>query len=148
MVKCADCGFLTLRDKTTGSLVEVNDDYRVSGNVPDYIAAYKEYHNYPICFVMAYDLMPEVEEAAKKQFFDKSDDWGKYVIEVITKERDCKTKCSTLGFAKYQQGFTPKEHLEKINRQRETKRRIIESIVFVILAGLFTLLGAFIANLE
>ena len=142
MVKCAECGFLALRDKTTGLLLEVNDDYRVSGRVPEYIKAYKEYHNYPICFTMAHDLMPEVEQAAGKQFIDQSDDWGKYVLVVITKERDC------LGFTKYQQGFTPKEHRDMLDRRWERKWHIITGIIFVILAGLFTLLGAFIANLK
>jgi len=79
MVKCADCGFLALRDKTTGLLKEVIDDYRVSGRVPEYIKAYRGYHNYPICFAMAYDLIPEVEDEVLKQMIDKSDDWEKYV---------------------------------------------------------------------
>jgi hypothetical protein len=43
MVKCSECGFLTLRYKATGLLVEVNDDYRVSGKVPGYIPAFLKY---------------------------------------------------------------------------------------------------------
>jgi len=118
MVKCAECGFLALRDKKTGLLVEVIDDYRVSGRVPEGVTAYKEYHNYPICFAMAYDLMPEVEQAAKKQFKDKSNDWGSYVLEVINSERRCPPNREVLGFTKYQQGFTPKEHREMLDRER------------------------------
>jgi len=117
MVKCSECGFLALRDKANGLLVEVNDDYRVSGRIPEYITGYKEYHNYPICFVMAYDLMPEVEQAVLKQTIDQSDDWGKYVLEVITRERDCPTKHDKLGFTEYQQGFTPREHREMLDRK-------------------------------
>jgi len=116
MAKCSECGFLALRDKTTGILVEVNDDYRVSGNIPGYISAYKEYHNYPICFAMAYDLMPEVEEAAQKQ--SDGEDWNKYVLGIITRERDCTANRKTTGFTKYQQGFTPKEHREMLDRER------------------------------
>ncbi len=98
MVKCSECGFLALRDKTTGLLVEVNDDYRVSGRVPEYIAAYKKYHNYPICFAMAYDLMPEVEQVAQQQFINGSDDWGKYLLVVINNERVCPPCGKSYGF--------------------------------------------------
>ncbi len=158
MVKCADCGFLTLRDNTTGLLVEVEDDYRVSGRVPP-IDAYRSYHNYPICFAMACDLLPEVEQAAQKQFVEDGNDWGEYVLEVITKERDCPTADKAIRYTKYQQGFTPKEHREMIDwermskleekRRKEDKRfRIIELIVLgviaVIVAGGFTVLGAYI----
>lgn len=168
MVKCSECGFLALRDKTTGLLVEANDDYRASGRVPEYIAAYKEYHNYPICFAMAYDLMPEVEQAAQQQFINGSDDWGKYTLGVINKERVCPPHGKSYGFTTWQQGFTPKEHREMLERQwmrqREDKRdadirewqerqrksdrrwRIIEGIVFVLLAGGFTVLGALISR--
>lgn len=125
MAKCAECGFLTLREKDTGKLREVDADYRVLGRVPP-ISGYEELHNYPICFAMAWELMPEVEEAAQKQFEDHSDDWGKYVLVVITRERECSAKCGILGFTKYQQGFTPKEHKEMLDRQwmieREDKR--------------------------
>ncbi len=116
MVKCVDCGFLTLRDRATGLLVEVDDDYRVSGRVPP-LVAYHAYHNYPICFTMAHNLMPEIEQAAQQQGEDGSDDWGKYVLGVITRERDCVATGKTLGFTEYQQGFTPKEHREMLDRQ-------------------------------
>ncbi len=116
MVKCADCGFLTLRDKATGELVEVIDDYRVSGRVPDW-AIFRHYHNYPICFVMAYDLMPEVERQALKQIQDNISEWGKYVLELIQKERLCPPDGNNCGFTNYQQGFTPKEHQEMLDEQ-------------------------------
>ncbi|HEX78480.1 MAG TPA: hypothetical protein G4O03_08785 [Dehalococcoidia bacterium] len=157
MAKCSECGFLTMRDKTNGLLVEAIDDYRISGNVPTYLEDYERYYNYPICFTMAYDLLPEVEEAARKQFFDKSEDWGKYVLGVITKERECPPKGKALGFTKYQQGFTPKEHREMLDReewrdwqerQRKADRhwRIIEIVLLAIISGGFVVLGALIGR--
>jgi len=133
MVKCADCGFLTLRDKETGLLVEVNDDYRVSGKVPEYILAYENFHNYPICFAMAYDLMPEVERAI---VHNKNDD-SKYALDVITSERICPPKRKEIGFVNYQQGFTPKEHREMIDRERQRasdKRWHLLEIVVIAIA--------------
>ena len=58
MAKCSECGFLTIRDKKNCLLVEVNDDYRVSGNVPSYLDEYERFYNYPTYFTMAYDLFP------------------------------------------------------------------------------------------
>ena len=76
MVKCAECGFLTLRDATSGLLVEVDEDYRVSGRVPHFRAT-RFHHNWPICFTMAWNLFPEVEQASQQQHQDNSYDWGK-----------------------------------------------------------------------
>jgi len=121
MAKCSECGFLTLRDKTSGLLVEVIDDYRVSGRIPSYIRAFKEQHNWPICFVMVYDLFPEVQQAASKQFHEKADDWSPYVLGVITKERICPRIENVFGFVKYHQGFTPKEHREMMDREQMLK---------------------------
>ena len=51
---------------------------------------------------------------------------------------------------KYHQGFTPKEHREMIDRERQRRedfrRHIIEVVVLIVGAGLFTLLGAWIAS--
>jgi hypothetical protein len=116
VAKCSECGFLTLRDKCDGSLLEVTDDYRVSGKVPSFLTG--EAHNYPICFVMAYNLMPEVEQAAQQQFTERNEgwsDWPEYVLKIITKERDCDVRSKM--FVTYQQGFTPKEHREMLDRQ-------------------------------
>jgi hypothetical protein len=150
MAKCSECGFLTLRDKANGLLVEVIDDYRVSGKIPSYIRAFEGQHNWPICFVMAYDLFPEVQQAANKQFFEKADDWSPYVLEVITKERICPRTKNVFGFVKYHQGFTPKEHKEMMDRElrmkAERRWRIVEIILILVLSGLFTLLGAVISK--
>jgi hypothetical protein len=116
MVKCADCGFLTVRDKATGQLIEVIDDYRVSGSMP-HMWAYDSVYNYPICFVMAHGLMPEVENAAQQQFRDDAPSWSDYVLRVITSDRKCPIESGLFGFTKYQQGFTPKEHREMLDAQ-------------------------------
>lgn len=144
MAKCSECGFLTLRDRNSLQLVEVIDDYRESGR-----ATKVEYHNYPICFVMAYDLMPEVEREAHVQFQEGKGEWSGYVLRIITRDRDC----DKLGkFVKYQQGFTPKEHREMMDRQfmldwqsrrddADKKWRARQQWFMVIVAGTFVILG-------
>jgi len=82
--------------------------------------------------------------------------------DAINEEIECES------FMEWRQGFTPKEHREMLDRERllkwqaereeedrkwrEEQRkadrcwRIYEGIGFVILAGLFTILGAYIAR--
>jgi hypothetical protein len=155
VAKCSECGFLTLRDRISGKLVEVIDDYRVSGKCPEFTNY--DIHNYPICFVMAYDLMPEVENAAQKQFKDGSDDWSKYVVKVIQDDRSCPKKGGLYGFTKYYQGFTPKEHREMLDKQwqldQEERRRIsdrnwhiTEAVILALVGAIIALVSAFISR--
>ena len=73
------------------------------------------------------------------------------VLSVIGRDRNC------ISFTKWQQGASPKEHREMIDREKllefqENRRRNdrkwhwIELIAIVIGTGLFTLLGAWIAT--
>ena len=95
------------------------------------------HESFPLCFAQVCDLTAEFTKA------DKLGSPNLVALDfVIHEEKECK------AFTKWQQGFTPKEHREMIDRQWERKWRIITGIILVILAGLFTLLGAYIANLN
>ena len=155
MAKCSECGFLTCRDVKSGQLLEIIDIYRLSGEVPA-ITAYRGIFKMPYCFVAAYYLIPEVEKAATSRVTDKIN-WSPFVLQVITKERVCPLHSETIGFIKYQQGFTPKEHremmdrkfmieLEESRRKNDKKWHWIELGAIILGSGLFTLLGAWIAN--
>ncbi len=91
----------------------------------------------PLCFMASCNLKDEFKKTAGKDSPDYTS-----VHFVIHEDRECK------AFTKWQQGFAPKEHREMIDRQWERKWRIIMGIIFIVLAGLFTLLGAYIANLN
>ena len=117
MVKCSECGFPTLRDTRSGLLIEVPDDYRMSGKMPR-DDVYKGVHNWPICFVAALDLFTEVQGEVAKQAIEQ-DDWpDDHVKPLIQKNRECPPQGKELGFVIYQQGFTPKDHREMFDRER------------------------------
>ena len=164
MVKCSECGFLALRKWGNSQLVEAIKDYRESGQKPLPIY-YRDVDSCPICFVMAYDLVSEVEESAKQRLPNESGDWSGYNKIVIQKDRECPPDNKSFGFTEYQQGFTPKEHREMLDRKamlewqaareredkgfRERERisnkryRIIE-LVLVVITIIVVIVAAFI----
>ena len=66
----------------------------------------------PICFALEYNLFADATAVFGKDAlpFDTTFD-SALVLEVITKERLCS------AFTPWQQGFTPKEHREMLDRQ-------------------------------
>lgn len=147
MSKCADCGYLSVRNKKNYGLDEVDIDFRTNGKVAtawDDIGRnpHTLHREIPLCLVMEQYLGD-----AFKVFNDPSSLF-KQITSVIQKEIVC------TEFTKWQQGFTPKEHREMIDRERERREnhrwRMIELIILgvmaTLVAGGFTILGAFIAK--
>jgi hypothetical protein len=128
MVKCAECGFLTLRNDFTGQLDEVDTTFRLSGEAPkrrrpdspsrqpDGAPAIFDtpYLQMPICFVRSWNLFQEFGLGPDLGYAEVAPD---LVLEVITKPRECANSESRLGFVKWEQGLTPKEHREMLDRQ-------------------------------
>jgi hypothetical protein len=148
--RCEKCGFLALRNRLTGTLDEAPQEYRWRAEVPTFRRAgvssgqfISDFYDYPyigvpICLVRAYPLHNEFtnqDQASKGEIF-----------RMLEKDRnDCAKRRL---FTDWQQGFTPKEHREMLDRRWERKWRIIELIVLgviaVLVAGGFTILGALI----
>lgn len=141
MVKCSDCGFLTVRNVTTRGLEEAGDDFREKASIPTIDPQggrpHAQHEQRPLCFARCHNLGDEISKGIVA-----GTDEVRSVKQVIHNERECGE------FVKWQQGFTPKEHREMIDRQSDRKWRIITGIIFIVLAGLFTLLGAYIAKLN
>jgi hypothetical protein len=155
MVKCADCGFLSVRNKETRVLEEGEFETRQSGDIRTF-----HYDYLPTCFVIAFNLAKEIGELKQLPKYEEKRDgmggviWPQYSDinrEAIQRERDCRS------FIQWQQGFTPKEHREMMDREwmlkREEERRRndrkwhwIEVGILIIGAGLFTLLGSYISR--
>jgi hypothetical protein len=108
----------------------------------------------PICFVQAYDILQSTREFAGKHEPDYLS-----VHTFINDDRPCKS------FTKWQQGFTPKEHRDMLDRQefrdwqakreledkqfrkdeqRSNKRYRIAELVLVVVTILAILAAAFI----
>lgn len=112
MVKCADCGLLTARSRDKRELVEVGTRYRQEGFTQKYMDAMQDglipiHDAIPECFVLEHVLVHELPS----EFFDyitpEHDLTAmKQVRSVLNNERSCNR------FIEWQQGFTPKEHIQ------------------------------------
>jgi hypothetical protein len=116
-VKCADCGFLALRHKTTRQLVEVEERTRRDGAIPHNPAFNDECcEPTPVCFVESRYLADEFDNAdVKGGRFEK-------LRHVLTNSRE--SECNG-KFVKWRPGFSPKEMLEMemLKEQRRWQER-------------------------
>lgn len=105
MVKCSECGFLASRDVQTRQLEETEQEIRMEGcsvvawNTGKPTLKFEP----PICFMRA----PDYKAIPFSLWPDKDKD---KVRSEIQRERDCEF------FTHWQQGFTPKEHREMLDR--------------------------------
>src|SRR5947209_1382096 len=101
MVRCADCGFLAVRNWQTRALAETESLMRHEGEAPPIFntpgSAF--YERTPICFVRAWDLPEEAGALDNKAAF----------LRVVQHERVC------AAYTPWQQGFTPREHREMLD---------------------------------
>ncbi len=149
MVKCSECGFLASRNVHSRQLEETEQEIRDNGcsvvvwNTGKPINVFEP----PVCFmrIVDYKAFPYQLRLGKYTYPE--------VVAEIQRDRDC------ADFIKWQQGFTPKEHREMLDRakwlewqteQRKSDRRwriielVVLGIVAALIAGAFTILGAFI----
>ena len=103
MVKCANCGFLAQRHKDTRELLDAEEGLRKKGDVPRQSVGdgpFARTSRPPY----VYDCIPL---CARLQIEFPQEN----AIETIQEERECRE------FMQWHPGFTPKEHLEMLNRQ-------------------------------
>jgi hypothetical protein len=138
--RCSDCGFITLRNASTGHLDEVDEVFRDTGDPPrrrrdeppgliNPEPLYSTpYWHAPICFAQANDFL---EEMRLGPLWRDHDVPGSMIKEVIQRERVCPSANEAkLGFTPWQRGFTPREHREILDRpwRLENDQRIRESV--------------------
>ncbi len=112
MGKCVDCGYLAVKNKETRQLEEAEASFRGVGHIPP-SDSYKQSNRHepqPICFVWAKDIRDEIFK--RVGVTGKSQSVEGEVLAVINEEQGCGNK-----FTDWQQGFTPKEHREMIDRK-------------------------------
>lgn len=149
MVKCADCGFLASRDIETRQLEETEQEIRSQGQLVPAPNTGKPIHKYehPVCFMQSKDYKAFPYTSRSIFTLDRED-----IRSEIQRERDCKE------FTAWQQGYTPKEHRDMIDREKmlkwqagredeDRKWREKQDKKLVIIAGSFTILGAVIGAL-
>ncbi len=104
MARCAECGYLAVRNRNTQQLEEVGQHYRDTGESPKTSTGFPAWDSTPMCTRKAFDLAKEMKA------FDASS-----VLEVISKERNCRNATS------YMPGYSPRDHYEKENMDRITQ---------------------------
>ncbi len=114
MVKCSECGFLASRNVQSRQLEETEQEIRMEGGPVIVWNTEKPLHHTepPICFMRVEDY-----KSIPYTLFGDND----MVKSEIQRERTCK------DFIPWQQGFTPKEHREMMDRklmlEMEEKRK-------------------------
>ena len=107
MVKCEECGFLALRNRNTGLLDEAPQEYRRAAEVPPFNSPLSDaYTGVPICLARAYPLHNE--------FTNQDQATHREIFNLLQKKRNCAERDL---FTPWQQGFSPKEHREMLDRQ-------------------------------
>jgi hypothetical protein len=147
MVRCADCGFISVRGVANGELLEADDEYRRFAKIltinPFGNEFRQKYTQFPICFAMI-DLREELD----KERHNGNDDKG-CTLNVMHQDRNCGE------FTKWRQGLNPKEHREMLDRQwmlkfqddqrkEDRKWQVRQQINLAVIAGIFIILGAII----
>jgi hypothetical protein len=142
MAKCSECGYLAIWNTLSRQLEETDHWIRTIGAPPP------ECHP-PSCFKLSNNLWAESGLSTPSICLNDPEK----ICTTMQKERDC------IQFVKWQPGYAPKEHQEMIDRERrdifeqdvrrnDRKWHWIELIAIIIGTGLFTLLGAWIANMR
>ena len=134
MVKCADCGFLAIREERTRALEYADEAFRDRDEARR-VGYLKGGFEEPVCFLAKAKLGHEREAYLQQQPLREAerDSMGgvtnerevrmaahQSIVEVTGADRLCD------GFAQLVPGFTPKEHKEMVDRQwmleREDRR--------------------------
>ena len=146
-VKCGECGFIAARVWHTTEFSEIAEEKRNSGKIGSDRGGHEPV---PVCFINSFNIKEEVE-ILRKAVHDEplhdaiggyiSPKWEIYVEDVLNTERKCKS------FRKWQQGFSPREHREMIDREQERKWRRIELFIFVVITLIAGIGGAIVGAL-
>lgn len=148
MSRCADCGYLAIRNPDTHELEETISDIREFGELPTIFpksgsGVVRLLHTKtPVCFAMAANLAKEIQDGCKFK-------------DAINKDRQC------ARWSQWKQGYSPKEHDQMLaseiaqraaDRQaadnaRMQQRQLVWMVVSAFIQGGATLLAAYFGYL-
>lgn len=109
-VKCADCGLLAVVRECDYSLAEVPQEFRETGtvNIRTWV---QKFHAYPLCVARAVKFQDEHPDGPQRHA--KSINGPELVQPILNKVRSCDS------FVEWTQGFSPREHIEMINQEKQ-----------------------------
>ena len=114
---CAECGYLTIHNRKTRELVEVETAIRGGGKIPAFADETRTgdqpvYEKPFLCFMREPQVTADLQDGTYPSFEKQRD-------AVFHKLRTCES------WTAWKQGFTPKEHLEMnlLQEQRDWQRK-------------------------
>ncbi len=108
LVKCRDCGMLTVYCPGENEFIEINSLYRKEGSKNGIHA--QNQGSPTVCFLSAHDIHAEMVELVQTA---SSANQSQRALQIIGKERECESFC------KWRQGFSPKEHVEMLREDEK-----------------------------
>ena len=107
MVKCTDCGLLAVRNTKTRELEETESEFRERHKIPasEVHRNFQRHLEMPLCLA-GVNLLDD-----SKAKMPKNNPGWQQVITAMQRERLCEY------WTKWRIGFTPKEHIEMIDRK-------------------------------
>lgn len=133
-VRCAECGYLAIRDIRTWRLVEAEQQMRQVWSLPiDPVTGKNIFADLPVCFVGAAQLDDEIGEYREYE--------PPKVLAVINANRKCEAATP------WKHGLTPAEHMALIKEETKRKSDRKWQLVMAAAAAGFTLLGALVNHL-
>jgi len=119
MVKCSECGFLSVWLVREQQFVEATEYFRTNGHPENMLLNPRAYQ--AKCFVQEIPINTEIKVDRDHPTLYKD-----AVSGVINKDRICNRKTDWF------QGRSPKEHQEMLDRKSERRWRIAEGLIFAI----------------
>ncbi len=136
--KCANCGFLAVRNRYTRSLDEAERRFRDTGEpakvlrtrpynpaivpVPRSASLDQQHEIYPVCFAQKTLFEAEIwERACSKSNQNTAENEGKVWNVTPHDIRDYLRSFTCNEWVRWSQGSTPKEHREMMDRERMLK---------------------------
>lgn len=142
MVRCHNCGFLSIWNSVDLVLLEAPEHFRKEGELANHHSSMNTCA--PKCFLRKADLEREVvADPELEHLFNLRDG----IKRVIQQERSCD------GFTIWLQGFHPKEHREMLLNQqmiaaqmRHANYGLAVACITAFLTGISVIVGAYITN--
>lgn len=134
MVKCADCGYLSTRNRQTRVLEGMEYDFRQSEEITT-AGEMLQIYDYPVCFKLKADLQAEIDRSDASTSKIRSS-----ILNTIQRDRPCGS------FTKWYQGLTPKEHQEMLGRKSDRIWHLVELGITIVVGAIIALVAALIGR--
>lgn len=134
MVKCNECGFLSVWLLQGQKFVEATEYFRENGRPENIVINTMAYQ--PKCFVQEIPINTEIDSEDRHGSLK----YMEAVASVIKKDRICSRKTGWF------QGRSPKEHQEMLDKKSERRWQVVHSLLFTVAGGIVALFSQWVVK--